>query len=67
MSRTGFYGGQKTFELYIELADQIPPRYETWSSTLGRYGLAYALNQATGYLKGGGPAQWPGRLRFRSN
>jgi ABC-type glycerol-3-phosphate transport system substrate-binding protein len=52
-----FFGGQKTFELYIELADQIPPRYETWSSTLGRYGLGYALNQCAAYLnRGGSPA-----------
>jgi hypothetical protein len=50
------FGGQKTFELYIELADKIPSRHETWSSTLGRYGLGYALNQCAAYLnKGGSP------------
>ncbi len=50
------FGGQKTFELYIELADQVPPRHESWSSTLGRYGLGYALNQCVAYLdKGGSP------------
>jgi len=49
------FGGQRTFELYIELADQAPARQETWSSTLGRYGLGFALNQCVAYLNKGGP------------
>jgi arabinosaccharide transport system substrate-binding protein len=52
-----FFGGQKTFEMYVDLADQIPPRFETWSSALGRYGLGYTLNQCTGYLRRGGSVE----------
>lgn len=45
-----FFGGQKANELFIELADQIPPRYVTPFSVFGTQSLATVLNRATAYI-----------------
>jgi ABC-type glycerol-3-phosphate transport system substrate-binding protein len=51
------YGGQRTMELYISLADQIPPRYTTWATPLATQALGYVLQQAKSYLNAGKPSE----------
>lgn len=51
------YGGQRTMELYIALADQIPPRHAHWATPLATQALGFALHQGKSYLNGGRPIE----------
>ena len=46
-----FFGGQKVDELYIELAEQIPPRYVTPLTPVGSQSLALVLADAVAYVR----------------
>ena len=43
------YGGQKTGERFIELADQVPPKYTTWATPLAaqRWGTCCTRRKPT--------------------
>lgn len=51
-----YFGGQKANELFVELADQIPPRYVTPFTALGTQSLATVLNRAVEYVEANGEA-----------
>jgi ABC-type glycerol-3-phosphate transport system substrate-binding protein len=52
-----FAGGQRTMELYIDLAEQVPPRHLSWASPVAAAALGYVLNEANQYLRSGRPAE----------
>jgi ABC-type glycerol-3-phosphate transport system substrate-binding protein len=49
-----YYGGQKAFELYIDLAEKIPSRIVTPYTTQGAIALALVLHRAENYLNSNG-------------
>lgn len=49
-----YFGGQKANALFIELADQIPPRYITPFTTIGTQALSSVLNRAVDYVERNG-------------
>jgi arabinosaccharide transport system substrate-binding protein len=51
-----FYGGQKTGELFTELAARIPARYSSPASKLAADELAVVLNKALDYVRERGSA-----------
>ena len=51
------FGGQRTMELYIDLADRIPPRYANWATPLATQALGFALHQGKSYIKSGQPIE----------
>ncbi len=46
-----FFGGQKVDALFIDLADEIPPRYVTPFTSFGTQSLATVLNRARSYME----------------
>ena len=46
-----YFGGQKAFELYIELAPKIPPRYVSFASPAATLALNDALVRANNYVE----------------
>ena len=46
-----YFGGQRSGELYIELAPQIPPRYVSFATGAATLALNDALVRATDYVK----------------
>ncbi|MGE5609226.1 MAG: extracellular solute-binding protein, partial [Bacillota bacterium] len=45
-----FFAGQKVDELYIDLAEQIPPRYVTPFTPIGSLSLSMVLSNAVAYV-----------------
>ena len=45
-----YFGGQKSQELFIQLAHEVPERYMTPGSTIAAAALAYVLNDAVAYV-----------------
>ena len=48
--------GQRTGELFIALADQVPARHVHWATPVAMQALGYVLYEARGYLNSGKPA-----------
>lgn len=48
-----FFGGQRTLELYVSLADQIPVRDVTWATPLAVQAAGYVMNNAIAYARAG--------------
>ena len=51
-----YFGGQKVNALFVELADEVPPRYVTPFSAFGTQSLATVLNRAREHVERYGPA-----------
>jgi arabinosaccharide transport system substrate-binding protein len=50
-----FFGGQRTGELFVALADQVPARHVHWATPVAMQALGYVLYEARGYLNAGKP------------
>jgi arabinosaccharide transport system substrate-binding protein len=52
-----FFGGQRTGEIFISLADQVPDRHVHWATPTAMQALGFVLYQARGYLDAGKPVE----------